>query len=343
MSTDNIYRHILIDEQSITPKYVQLINSILKGIEQGKIGKDYQLPSINDLSYELDISRDTAEKAYRQLKQLGVVGSVPGKGYFISKTDVKQSIRVFLLFNKLSLHKKIMYDSFVETLGEQAAIDFYIYNNDFGLFRKLVQNRRESYTHNVIIPHFLEGGEKAFEVINEINEGELILLDKQIAGIKRNYGAVYENFEKDIFEALKEALPKLSNYQTLKLVFPSYTYFPDEILKGFEHFCIEYAFQYKIVHKIEDEPIIEGDVFVNMMEDDLLVLLDKIQATHLQVGKNIGIISYNETPWKRFLIDGITTISTDFKKMGEVAAQMVLNNERKHIEVPFSLTMRKSL
>jgi len=61
------------------------------------------------------------------------------------------------------------------------------------------------------------------------------------------------------------------------------------------------------------------------------------------VGKNIGIISYNETPWKRFLIDGITTISTDFKKMGEVAAQMVLNNERKHIEVPFSLTMRKSL
>ena len=190
MSTDNIYRHILIDEQSITPKYVQLINSILKGIEQGKIGKDYQLPSINDLSYELDISRDTAEKAYRQLKQLGVVGSVPGKGYFISKTDVKQSIRVFLLFNKLSLHKKIMYDSFVETLGEHAAIDFYIYNNDFSLFRKLVQNRREGYTHNVIIPHFLEGGEKAYEVINEIKEGELILLDKQIAGIKGHYGAV---------------------------------------------------------------------------------------------------------------------------------------------------------
>ena len=160
MSTDNIYRHILIDEQSITPKYVQLINSILKGIEQGNIGKDYQLPSINDLSYELDISRDTAEKAYRQLKQLGVVGSVPGKGYFISKTDVKQSIRVFLLFNKLSLHKKIMYDSFVETLGDQAAIDFYIYNNDFGLFRKLVQNRREGYTHSVISPISSKGVKK---------------------------------------------------------------------------------------------------------------------------------------------------------------------------------------
>jgi len=343
MSSDNIYRHILIDEQSITPKYVQLINSILKGVEQGNIGKDYQLPSINDLSYELDISRDTAEKAYRQLKQLGVVGSVPGKGYFISKTDVKQSIRVFLIFNKLSVHKKIIYDAFVKTLGEQAAIDFYIYNNDFSLFKKLVQNRREGYTHYVVIPHFLEGGEKAFEVINEIKEGELILLDKLIPSVKGEYGAVYENFEKDIFNALKEALPNLSNYHTLKLVFPSYTYFPNEILKGFESFCMEYAFQYKVVHKIKDEPISKGDVYINLMEDDLLILLDKIQSTKLEVGKDIGIISYNETPWKRFILDGITTISTDFKQMGEMVANMILHNERNHLEVPFALTLRKSL
>ncbi len=343
MSSDNIYRHILIDEQSITPKYVQLINSILKGVEQGNIGKDYQLPSINDLSYELDISRDTAEKAYRQLKQLGVVGSVPGKGYFISKTDVKQSIRVFLIFNKLSTHKKLIYDSFVKTLGEQAAIDFYIYNNDFSLFKKLLQNRREGYTHYVVIPHFLEGGDNAAEVINEINEGELILLDKLIPGVKGDYGAVYENFEKDIFNALKEALPSLSNYHTLKLVFPSYTYFPNEILKGFESFCMEYAFQHKVVHKIKDETIAEGDVYINLMEDDLLILLDKIQSTKLEVGKDIGIISYNETPWKRFMLDGITTISTDFKQMGEMVANMILQNERKHLEVPFALTLRKSL
>ena len=343
MSIDNIYRLILIDEQSITPKYVQLINSILKGVEQGNIGKDYPLPSINDLSYELDISRDTAEKAYRQLKQLGVVGSVPGKGYFIAKTDVKQSVRVFLIFNKLSTHKKLIYDSFVKTLGEQAAIDFYIYNNDFSLFKKLLQNRREGYTHYVVIPHFLEGGDNAAEVINEIKEGQLILLDKLIPGVKGEYGAVYENFEKDIFNALKEALPSLSNYHTLKLVFPSYTYFPDEILKGFENFCMEYAFHYKVVHKINDETINEGDVYINLMEDDLLILLDKIQSTKLQVGKDIGIISYNETPWKRFMLDGITTISTDFKQMGEMVANMILQNERKHLEVPFALTLRKSL
>src|SRR5437867_6529761 len=328
MITENIYRLIKIDEQSVTPKYQQLTNSILNAIERGRIGKDYPLPSINDLSYELKISRDTAEKAYRHLKKLGVIGSVPGKGYFIAKTDFRQSIKIFLLFNKLSAHKKIIYDSFVGVLGQQAAIDFYIYNNDFNLFKKLLQSRKNDYTHHVIIPHFIEGGENAAAVINEISDGNLILLDKLIPGIKNEYGAVFENFETDIYNALKEALPHLQKYQTLKITFPSYTYFPEEIVKGFQSFCIEYAFNHKVVHNISAEEIREGEVYINLMEDDLVVLLEKIEATHLAVGKNIGIISYNETPWKRFILDGITAISTDFKKMGEMAAQMVLNNEK---------------
>ncbi len=60
-----------------------------------------------------------------------------------------------------------------------------------------------------------------------------------------------------------------------------------------------------------------------MIEDDLVVLLGKIQESQLKVGVNIGIISYNETPWKKFILNGVTTISTDFKKMGKIAAQMV--------------------
>ena len=312
-------------------------------IEQKFIGKDYLLPSINDLSYELEISRDTAEKAYRHLKNLGIVGSVPGKGYFISKTDFKQQIKVFLLFNKLSPHKKIIYDSFINTLGEQAAIDFYIYNNDFNLFKKLLQNRKDEYTHYVIIPHFLEGGDHAHEIINEISDGQLILLDKIIHGINSEYGAVYENFEKDIFSTLQEALPQLEKYQTLKIIFPSYTYFPDEILKGFESFCTRYAFNYDIVHNIDDETVSAGEVYINLMEDDLVLLLHKIKTTNLTVGEHVGIISYNETPWKQFILDGVTTVSTDFIKMGQLAADMILNNEMKHIEVPFKLTLRKSL
>ncbi len=343
MNSENIYRFLKIDEQSITPKYLQIANAVLHAVEIKAITKDYLLPSINDLSYELEISRDTSEKALRHLKSLGVIRSIPGKGYFIANTDFKQTTKVFLLFNKLSAHKKIIYDSFVAKLGEHAAIDFFIYNNNFSLFKKLLQNRKDDYTHYVIIPHFLEGGENAIAIINEIQSGRLILLDKLISGINREYGAVYENFEQDIFHALKEALPLLSKYQTLKIVFPEYTYHPEEILKGFRSFCSEYAFIHKVVNNIAEESVSEGEVFINLMEDDLVVLLEKIQGTELKVGKDVGIISYNETPWKRFMLNGITTISTDFKKMGEMAAEMVLDNNKQRLEVPFALTLRDSL
>ncbi len=92
-------------------------------------------------------------------------------------------LKICLLFNKLIAHKKIIYDSFVQALGNNAAIDFYIYNNDFLLFKKLLNDRHEEYTHYVVIPHFIEGGENAYEVFNTLPKEKLILLDKKISGV----------------------------------------------------------------------------------------------------------------------------------------------------------------
>jgi DNA-binding transcriptional regulator YhcF (GntR family) len=343
MKHPNIFDWIRVDEYAATPKYLQLTNSILKAIEAGKIGKNDLMPSINELSYELEISRDTAEKGYKYLKKMGVLGSVPGKGYFIQHTDFRQTLKIFLLFNKLSAHKKILYDAFITSLGEYTVVDFYIYNNDFGLFRKLLTDRKEDYSHYVIIPHFLEGSEKAQDILNSLPKERLLLLDKKIAGITGGYAAVYQNFGQDIYTALEKALDKLGKYHTIKIIFPSYTYHPVEILEGCCRFCQEYAFGYKVVHSIADEPIGEGEVFINLMEEDLVVLIERIISLKLKVGHQVGVISYNETPLKKIILDGITTISTDFRQMGIMAAQQVLDNTHRQEEVSFYLTLRNSL
>ncbi|QEC69823.1 GntR family transcriptional regulator [Panacibacter ginsenosidivorans] len=343
MASENIYRLISIDEYAVTPKYVQLTNSIVKAIEEKKIEKGYLLPSINDLSFELDISRDTAEKAYKHLKKLGVIGSVPGKGYFISNTDVKQPIKIFLLFNKLSTHKKIMYDAFVASLGEDAVIDFYIYNNDFSLFRKLLTNKRDDYTNYVIIPHFLEGGENAYEIINTIPKEKLLLFDQMLAGVEGKFAAVYEDFEKDIYNALEQAVQQLSRYQTIRIIFPDYTYHPKQILEGFYRFCNQYAFNYDVVADINSTAINEGEVYISLMENDLVTLIERIIETKLEVGKQVGVISYNETPLKKIILNGITTISTDFYAMGAKAAELIRNKSTEHFAAPFYLTLRESL
>ena len=126
----SIFQHLHFDYYSATPKYLQLVNEIIKAVNEGKVAKDEILPSINEMSFEFEISRDTAEKGYKHLKDLGILGSVPGKGYFIKNIDIQQKLKVFLLFNKLSAHKKIIYDSFADALGGSASIDFYIYKND---------------------------------------------------------------------------------------------------------------------------------------------------------------------------------------------------------------------
>jgi DNA-binding transcriptional regulator YhcF (GntR family) len=343
MKPADLFKVIHVDEYSATPKYLQLSDSIISAIENGHLQKDDVLPSINELSYMLEISRDTAEKGYKYLKKLGVIVSVSGRGYYVDNADFKKKVKVFLLFNKLSAHKKIIYDSFVSSLGQEAAVDFYIYNNDFTIFKKLIQNRRTDYSHFIIIPHFMEGAEKVSEIINTIPKDKLILLDKKVTGVDGEFTAIYENFEKDIFGALSEVKEQLSKYHTLKLVFPKKSYFPQEIIQGFKRFCQQFAFNHKIVSDVRNEPILPGEVYVNLMEDDLVTLIERIISLHLEIGKDVGVISYNETPLKKLLLNGITTISTDFKLMGSLAADMINKQLHEHHEVPFYVTLRPSL
>lgn len=124
MKSSRFLEYIYIDYYSSTPKYIQLANSIIKSVREGKLIINETLPSINELNCNFEISRDTAEKAYKHLKSIGLLGSVPGKGYYIKNTEAGQQFKVFLIFNKLSTHKKLVYDAIVDGLGHEAAIDF---------------------------------------------------------------------------------------------------------------------------------------------------------------------------------------------------------------------------
>jgi DNA-binding LacI/PurR family transcriptional regulator len=57
----------------------------------------------------------------------------------------------------------------------------------------------------------------------------------------------------------------------------------------------------------------------------------------------VGVISYNETPLKKIILNGITTIPTDFQMPGEKAAQLILEEYTGHVEIPIYLTLRSSL
>lgn len=339
----SIFKPNLVDNYSGTPKYLQVVNFVLDAVEAGRITKGQLLPSINELCFRIDVSKHTVEKAYGEMKKMGVLASHPGKGYFIVKDDFLKPLKIVLFFNKLSAHKKIIYDSFIKELGQNVAVDFFIYNNDYSLFKSILSTKLESYSHYVIIPHFLDKFNNTSEIINSIPKNKLIILDKLIAGIDGEYGAVYENFERDIYCALEKAIEPLKKYHTLNLVFPKDGYFPKEITRGFFRFCQDHSFNSNLLNDTESEPIRQGEAFIILMEDDLVKIVERIMEKGFKLGADAGIISYNETPIKKLILNGITTVSTDFSQMGISAARLILNNSTEHIENPFYLNLRSSL
>ena len=58
-----------IDTDKKTPKYIQIVNAITNAIRQGKLKKGDHIFSINELSDEFLLSRDTVQKAYSLLRK----------------------------------------------------------------------------------------------------------------------------------------------------------------------------------------------------------------------------------------------------------------------------------
>ncbi len=343
-SVSDFLNSIEISDFSATPKYQQLADSVIIGIQTKRFKRGDLLPSINELSTYLEISRDTVEKAYKFLKIREIISSTPGKGYFIAINEIQKGIKIAFLLNKLSEHKKIVYDSFAKEMGDCAALDLFVYNSDISYLKSLLPNLTKTYDYYVLFPHFREGADKAAEIINKfIPNGKLLLLSKFIPDIEGEFSAVYENHEADIYGALNEALEHLKKYQTLKLVFPDHSDYPKAIIKGFYKFCQQHNFEHVLVSNLKNEKIRPSTCYINLAERDLVVLLEKIVKKQLKLGEDVGLISYNETALKKFILKGITTISTDFEYMGRAAACLIKNKSKEHVEVPFHLIIRDSI
>jgi DNA-binding transcriptional regulator YhcF (GntR family) len=342
---------IKIDEDSRVPKYKQIVDSILTNIGNGNLKMNHKIPSINSFSEEFYMSRDTVEKAYNILKERKIITSIRGKGYYITQTKLISKVNVLFVYNKLSSYKMATYNSFINTIGANAHTDLQIYHCDETLFLNLLDKYEGAYDYYIITTHFKTENLKhssytdaVLNAINKIPKEKLIIMDNIKLGINNDVIKVYQDFENDIYNALKEGLEKIQKYTRIILVYPEkavYPY-PRRILHGFKKFCTEFEINYEILDEVYDDIVLKkGDLFITIEESDLVNLVKQIRDNKMKLGKHIGVISYNDTPLKELL--GITVMSTDFKVMGETAARMILNKEIGQVKVPFNFIYRKSI
>jgi len=331
-----------INEKSTVPKYKQIVHAVMADIEKGVLKKGDGLLSINEFSEEHYLSRDTVEKAYKDLREHGMIISVRGKGYFVNTNDTHEKLRIFLHFNKLSTYKKTIYDAFVKAIGNYGTVDIFIHHNNLELFENQLLSNIGTYSNYVIIPPDTEEKERLTKLLKKVSNRKLLLLDKWIDGFQ-NCASVVQNFEKDIFSALSAGLQLVQKYRKLTLVFPKTKGYAHDVMVGFTRFCSQFEFEFDIVSEIQENKVNEGKAFIVIDEEDLVQLLKFIKVKNLKVAKDIGIISYNDTPLKEILWDGITVITTNFEKMGETAANLIMSKQMQSIENPFKLIVRESL
>lgn len=329
---------IRVNPGSPAPKYRQIIESVHQSIKRGSLKRGDKLPSINQVCNEWKLSRDTVLSAYNDLRSHGVVSARAGKGYYIESTEVSLSHRVFVLFDELNAFKEDLYNSFLTQLSGKASVEIYFHHFNRRLFNSLLTQNNGAYTTYVVMPARFPGTASILERMS----GRVIVLDQLPADLGNMFPGVYQNFEKDTYLALMSGRHLLAKYRRLIMVYPGGKE-PEGQYKGFIRYCKETNTPHELLSDLRNRDISEGEAYIVIWDRDIVYLVQQARARNYSLGKDIGIISYNDTALKEVVANGITTISTDFKEMGRTLAGLVLEKQTKLLENPSSLIVRGSL
>jgi len=332
-----------LDANSITPLYQQIKACILVAIQSNKVKIDDRLPSIHKMCKEFNLSPGTVAKAYEELRQSGIIASKQGKGFSIASINSKSTLNVFLLFDRLNSYKELLYNSLTENLGSSVIVDVYFHHYDLKRFEHLISENLGNYNYYVIMPHF---NKDVSEIVKKIPTEKLVIIDKTLDKLEGEYISVCQNFHDDILNSLTSGLELFKKYKTVNFIASGnnkFQFVPDGCLSGFKEFCTQNSIKYKIINSLTPKIINENEAYLVFAESDLILLLKEAKIRNLKLGDNLGIITYDDTPVKEVLANGITTISTDFYQMGKFAAECILNNKKEKVYNPFYLIRRNSL
>jgi len=329
---------IQIDPNLSTPVYKQIIQSICRNIDSGILNKDDLLPSVNKISEEFSLARGSVFSAYNDLKSSGVIDSIPGKGYFVLSTETKQNKRIFLLFSTFTPYKETLYNALIDHLPKSCTIDIYFHHHSIKMFETLIREQAGYYNTFIIMP---EVNSETPAILSKIDQKHTFLLDVGYKEYKKEYPGVYQNFEKDIYSILLQSEALVAKYKRLFLLFPEGVRTKD-IISGFNKFSKTKTLLTEVKSAIQPALIKKGDAFIVIDDNQLVDIIKLANEKNWELGKDIGVISYNETSLKSVIGSGITTITTDFAAMGRTMADLVMSGKREVVENPFVMIDRKS-
>lgn len=325
----------IINHDSDIPKYQQLVNGINNAIAENILQKGDLLPSVNAICKENQLSRDTVFKAYSILKEQNVIDSVPNKGYYVSG----ETRKVLLVLDTFKAYKEVLYHSFVNNLPDNVITDVQFHHYNIDVFKTIINNSIGKY-YKYVVMNFDD--KEVAPTLSAISNDKLLLIDWNIHSKKEN-NYIFQDFGKSFYNALKEAVDLFKKYKSIYFIYPDYTNHPKETVVFFKKFCADFNFKNEIITDAKKFNIEKGIAYISISDRILGHFLEQCKENDLEPGEDVGFLSYNETPMKKFIYKGISVISTDFKELGTKAAAFITHDEVVQCYIPTNLILRESL
>jgi DNA-binding transcriptional regulator YhcF (GntR family) len=331
-------KNIQIDDTFGVPKYRQIINSIYSAISNQELKLGDKIPSLNQICAEFELSRDTVMVAFNELKAKGIINSIPGKGYYINSTEINVDQKIFVLFDELNTFKEDLYTSFLNCLDAKSSVDIYFHHFNYQVFKNLILESAGKYTAYVIMPATFD---YTADVIGKLPKDKVYILDRNKDDLIE-YPVVYQDFDQDVYDALVDGFDLIQKYNKLIMIFPGGKE-PEGRMIGFQRFCREKNFENEIIRNVNNKEMRAGEAYFVPSDRNLVRLVKMASEKNLQLGKDVGIVSFNDTVLKEVVAGGITTISTDFQLMGQTLAKMIQERSAEKIRNQSALIRRNSL
>lgn len=316
-------------------KVTQLADNLSQAISKKEFLEGDSLPSINQLSAQYGVSRDTVFKAFLDLRERGLIDSTPGKGYYVTS----QVTNVLLLLDQYTPFKEALYNSFVKHLPINYKVDLLFHQYNERLFNTIIRESIGKY-NKYIVMNF--DNEKFSTALNKINPARLLLLDFGKFE-KEKYFYICQDFDESFFQALLALKERMHRYRQIVFLFSKGLKHPQSSKDYFIRFCEEQGFSYEIQEDLENLVVRKETAYIAIKQQDVVKVVKQGRLEGLKCGKDFGLLAYNDIPSYEVIDEGITSLSIDWEMMGNEAANFVLNDTPIQKYLPTEVTLRKSL
>ncbi|MDR0893161.1 MAG: GntR family transcriptional regulator [Mediterranea sp.] len=318
-----------------TSKVTQLADTISEAISKKSFLEGDSLPSINQLSEQYGVSRDTVFKAFADLRERGLIGSTPGKGYYVTS----QVTNILLLLDQYTPFKETLYNSFAKRLPINYRVDLLFHEYNERLFNTIVRESIGRYSKYVVMNF---DNERFSTVLNRINPARLLLLDFGKFN-KEKYSYITQDFDEAFYQALCSLKERFAKYRRFVFLFPRSLKHPQSCQACFVRFCVEQGLEHAIETETEQLVVRPGSAYITIKQQEVVEIVKRGRAAGLKCGVDYGLLAYNDIPSYEVIDEGITSLSIDWERMGNEAANFVLTGNPVQLNLPTEVRLRQSL